>query len=388
MYVLKKIYQAEQAIDDAFEVKKIVRRELPEFIALHNALTILEAKKTHAREFRAVMGRMTRLIERVEADKETLFTDKDKKARFEEDKQDIVADLKDFQLRMVKFKYLNHGDMLIAEAESKDARNNAPVTYKAATDERQKAINYIENNVDNLEGIQQVSEQFEFAAQRLMHIAREVFNVLNLQPNTHEEYVLRQEERLKKIADAEKAGDLRDQSFRKQATELAGIARRIVKQKEDLALQVAELRSTGGSTSSSDAVAVDVSQDESANVAEIAQQQSAAALQGQNAVVPVTREGDPGEMRNSIRLLTDQVYQLIIENDQLKGQVQQLKSDLARLESKSKQKAKTADEPDAQTDKPATDKTKSSGTPSPASDDPKDKKKQADAKDSSVDSSQ
>jgi hypothetical protein len=327
-YVLKKIYLAEKALKDGYEVKAIVRRELPEFIELHNALFLLEAKKTHTREYRAMTTTMDRLIRRVEAEKESIFKDKDKKARFEEDKQDIIAQLKDFRLRVVKFKYLNHAEQLIAEAESKDARNIAPVTYGAVVKQRKEAVAYIENNVNNMEGIQQVSEQFEFAATHLMHITREVFNVINLQPNTQEQYVLRQEERLKRIADASKAGDLRNQSFREQAAQLAEVARGIVKQKEDLALQVAELRSSGGSEQS----AVE-QQDGSPSIEAIAQQQAAAAEQGNDVVIPVT-SGDPEQMKKSVRQLTDQVYKLIIENDQLKGRNQQLQNQVKKLQAK------------------------------------------------------
>jgi hypothetical protein len=354
-YVLKKIYLAEQALKDAYEVKAIVRRELPEFIELHNSLFLLEAKKTHTREYRAMTTTMDRLIRRIEAEKEALFKDKDKKARFEEDKQDIIAQLKDFRMRVVKYKYLNHGEQLIAEAESKDARNIAPVTYGAVIKQRKEAVAYIENNVNNLEGIQQVSDQFEFAATRLMHITREVFNVVNLEPNTQEEYVLRQEKRLKRIADAFKAGDLRDQSFREQAAQLAENAKHIVKQKEDLALQVAELRSSGSSGQSAAE-----QQDDSPSVEAIAQQQAAAAQRGNDVVVPVT-SGDPEQMKKSVRQLTDQIYKLIIENDQLKGKNMQLQNQVEKLQTEltannAPAKSKTAND-EADDKKPENKKT-------------------------------
>ena len=335
-YVLKSIYKAEQAIKDGFEVKAIVKRELPEFIQLHNSLVILEAKKTHSREFLSMMTEMNNLIERIEEEKEALFKETDKKAKFEKDKKEIIADLKDFQLRVVKFKYLNHGELLISEADSVDARSIAPETYKATLAERDKAVAYIENNVNNLEGIQQASEQFEFAAQRLMHISRAVFNVINLKPDTHEQYVLRQEERLGKIATALKAGDLRNQSFSEQGNQLTNIVKSTVKQKENLALEVANLRSASGVEAASTGAPLpeDGQEGEGSSAGELAAQQAAAqAQQGQDVVIPVAPGGDdPEEMRKSVRLLTDQVYRLIIENDQLKGQNQQLKQEVSKIQ--------------------------------------------------------
>ena len=62
----------------------------------------------------------------------------------------------------------------MAEAQRYDAMKIAPNTYAAAIKAMEDAVSYIEKNVENFDGIQEQSAKFEFAAQRLMNVAREI----------------------------------------------------------------------------------------------------------------------------------------------------------------------------------------------------------------------
>ncbi|WP_455219197.1 hypothetical protein [Kaarinaea lacus] len=326
--VLKSMYKAEEAIKEGFEVKKIVDRELSEVVALRISLNQLDAKRSHGREYRGLATNTTTLIERVEAKKEKLFTDPSEKAKFEEDKKELVASLKDFQLRVVKDKYLSKGENIIAEAERYDAKKLAPVTYGAAVKSMNDSVAYIEKNVENYEGIQEQSQKFEYAALRLMHVTREINNIKNLKEPTYEEYVLRQEKRLGKISDALKAGDLRHQNFSKQSSLLASSAKKLIKQKEDYALAIAEGADSGAT------MVVPVTSEAAAKPVQQVQQDL-----GPDPLVAGVAGGDLETLKTSVRLLTDQIYQMTLENSELKGQRDMLKTKVDQLEKKLSQKA-------------------------------------------------
>lgn len=329
--VLRNIYKTETAIKDAYQVKEIVDRELSEVIALRISLDSLEAKKFHGREYQGLATTTASLVEQIEIKKESLFQDPASKTRFEEQKKELVAALMDFRVRVVKDKYLKEAETLIAEAGRYDAQKLAPVTYGAALKSRDEAIAYIENNIENLAGIQQQSDQFEFAAHRLMHIAREIANILALKEDTYEQYVLREEERLTKISEALKTGDIRNQNFTTQASQLAANARQMVRQKEANAMKIAEMNSSDASVNT--AVSASSASDGPQPVA-----QPVVAVVPDPLVAGVAG-GDLETLKNSVRILTDQLYKLTLENSELKDQRDVLTSKLKKLEAESNQPA-------------------------------------------------
>ena len=344
-YVLSSLYRAEQALDDGFEVKVIVEREMKDLIRLRDTLDVLEAKKSHTREYRSLMTSLVAIVETIESKKEALFQDPSSKADFEERKKEMMADLENFRLRVVKFKYLNHGELLVSEADAYDAKNIAPVTYGEVIKARNEALDYIKNNIENLEGIYQIAKVFETAAQRLMHITREVHNVINLEPKTHEQYVLRQEERLVNLANALKLGDLRNQTFSAQTTQLVSAVKRVNKEKEQNALKIAELSSgTGSAVSGAQSpVASEEQSAESSGKANVADQDAENKPKGL-AIVPISDDsgGDLEQLKKSVRILTDQVYQLTIEKTNWEAQRAQLNSKIKQLQSKLQEKQKAA----------------------------------------------
>lgn len=338
LQVLKSIYKADTAIKDAYAVKDIVDREMGEVISLRISLDNLEAKKFQGREYQGLATTTAKLVEEIEIKKEAIFKDPDSKARFQTQLQELVAAMKDFRVRVVKQKYLSGGENLIAEANRYDAEKLAPLTYAAAVKSRDDAVAYIEKNVDNLTGIQQQSEQFEFAAYRLLHIAREISNILALKEDTYEQYVLREEERLSKISNALKTGDIRNRNFSTQASQLAASARQMVRQKESSALQIAEMSASSPEASTGFAEPAG----SSANGPQPMAQQSQPVVVAEDPLVAGVAGGDLETLKNSVRVLTDQLYRLTLENSELKGQRDMLKSKLGKLEAEMNQKSNTS----------------------------------------------
>lgn len=347
--VLRAIYKTEQAIADGYQVKEIVDREMTDIIALRISLDNLEAKKFHGREYQGLATTTASLVEQIEIKKENLFADPDSKKRFEEQKKELVAALKDFRVRVVKEKYLKEGENLVAEAGRYDAEKLAPATYGAALKSRDEAVAYIENNIENLAGIQQQSEQFGFAAHRLMHIAREIANILALKEDTYEQYVLREEERLTKISKALKTGDIRNQNFSTQASQLAANARQMVRQKEANAMTIAEINSSDASANT--AVSASSASDGPQPVPQQAQPVVAVAP---DPLVAGVAGGDLETLKNSVRILTDQLYKLTMENSELKGQRDVLTNKLKKFEAESNQQPAAAKNPSTTQSKPAT----------------------------------
>jgi len=235
----------------------------------------------------------------------------------------------------VKQKYLSEGGNLIAEANRYDAEKLAPLTYAAAIKSRDEAVSYVENNIDNLAGIQQQSEQFEFAAYRLLHIAREISNIQALKEDTFEQYVLREEDRMSKISKALKTGDIRNQNFSTQASQLASSARQMVRQKEDNALKIAEMTSSSYEPPAEGTVVASGSPGDGPQP--MAQQSQPVIVQ--DPLIAGVAGGDLDTLKNSVRILTDQLYRLTLENSELKGQRDLLKSKLDKLEAEMNQQS-------------------------------------------------
>lgn len=335
--VLKSIHKAETAIQDGLVVKEIVEREMAELIKVRTALEALDAKRIAQREYRSLVTAMTNLITKVEKHKNALFENAESKADFDSDNKALLEEYKKFQLRVVKQKYLNRGENLMAEAENFDAKNNAPQTYSEATKAREEAISFVENNLDNEIGVKQASDKFEFAAQRLLHITRAVEELKTLEKDKHEDYVLRNENRFDKIAKAIKSTDLRDKSFDAQSTALASVIRTVVRQKERNALKIAELRSEEEKESG----------EENDSIPEIQKQPSADTDDGPQRVIP----GPDGDiaLKRQIGELTMQVESMRLERNEmeksvlnLQAKVKELQAKLAQSKPAAKTKKKTA----------------------------------------------
>ncbi|WP_455374627.1 hypothetical protein [Kaarinaea lacus] len=365
-YVLKSLYRADKALDDAFEVKAIVVRELSEHVKVRDFLDTLEAKKSHSREYRSLIASLLAIIERIEKDKESIFTDPERKKDMDERKNNMMAEMLDFRLRIVKFRFLNHAELLMSEANNYDAKTVAPVTYQQTVDARNSAVKYVTENVENLQGISDVAKKFQYEAERLLHITRAVNTILKLEKDTQEQYVLRYEENLKKIAEALKEPKEQYQSFSAQATRYAGVIKRILREKQELALKVADLNNGAG-------VANTAEQTAPATQATPAKDDSEKPKAKGLEIVPVS--GDPAQLKNSLRILTDQVYQLTVEKTaweneraNLNAQIKKLKT-AQKSEAKPKEKPKTKPKPKAESKKEAEKKTE----PKPAAE-----KKEAD----------
>jgi len=336
--VLKSIYKADMAIKDGYVVKGIVDREMSEVISLRISLDDLEARKYQGREYQGLATSTAKLVEEIEYKKEAIFQDPGSKTRFEKQKQELIVAMKDFRVRVVKQKYLSEGGNLLAEANRYDAEKLAPLTYAAAIKSRDEAVTYIEQNIDNLAGIQQQSEQFEFAAYRLLHVAREISNIQALKDDTYEQYVLREEERLSKISKALKTGDIRNLNFTTQASQLASNARQMVRQKETNALKIAEINTSLPQAASENVVVPIGSPGDGPQP--IAQQSQPVVVE--DPLIAGVAGGDLETLKNSVRILTDQLYRLTLENSELKGQRDMLKSRLDKLEAEINQQSSAA----------------------------------------------
>lgn len=330
-HVLKSLHRSDQALDEAFKVKVIVARELKDHIELRDVLDSLQAKKSHTREYRSLMTSLMSIIELIENKQEDLFKEPSGRADFDKRKNTMMADMLDFRLRVVKFAYLNHGELLISESLNYDAQNIVPDTYAATIAERDAAVEYISKNVENLEGVSEKASKFQFAAQRLLHITRAVNTVLKLEKNTHEHYVLRQEERLTKIAQALKWAESKNYTFAAQATQMASKIKNIIKDKEKNALMVAELKA-GGTVSEMPG------QESTTNKTE-GDPKPKKEIKGVE-IVSNASGGDLEQLKKSVRLLTDQVYQLTIEKNSWEGERASLKAKIKKLQAKQKPKNK------------------------------------------------
>ena len=335
-YVLKSLYRADKALDDAFEVKAIVVRELSEHVKVRDFLDTLDAKKSHSREYRSLLASLLAIIERIEKDKESIFTDPERKKDMDERKNNMMAEMLDFRLRIVKFRFLNHAELLISEANNYDAKTVAPVTYQQTINARNSAVKYVTENVENLQGISDVAKKFQYEAERLLHITRAVNTVLKLEKDTQEQYVLRYEENLQKIAEALREPKDQYQSFSAQATRYSGVIKRILREKQELALKVTSLNNGAGVANTAEQAAP-VTQATPAK--EDSEKPKSKGLE----IVPVS--GDPAQLKNSLRILTDQVYQLTVEKTAWENERANLNAQIKKLKTAQKAGTKPKEKP-------------------------------------------
>jgi len=344
--VLMGLYKADKALDDAEEVRVIVDRELAEHIKVLNFLVELDAKRSHGQEYRSMMSSVMSIIERIEKDKEAIFQDPERKKDMEERKKDMLDNLLAFRLDIVKYKYLNHATVLISEADNIDAKTIAPITYARTIAARDSAVKYVSENVENLEGIEDIAKKFQYEAERLLQISRAVDTLLRLEKDTQELYILKQEEYLQKIGDVLKDPKMQYDSFPAQVSRYVGLIQRIIGEKQDYAMQVAELKSA---TESGNVSVAPVSDEQPAATAN----DSGNAPKGLE-IVPVG--GDPEQMRKSLRILTDQVFQLTVEKNAWEGERAKLKSQIKKLQAGQKVESAPAEKPKTDT-KPEEKKT-------------------------------
>ena len=339
-YVLKSLHRSDKALDDAFEVKVIVEKELAEHIKMRNFLLNVDAKKSHTREYRSLITSLMSIIERIENEKEKVINNPEKKKDLDERKKDMLDDLVVFRLKVVKFRYLNFPEQLVSESDTYDARSLAPDTYARTISARDAAVKYISENVENLEGIEDVSGKFQYEAERLLHITRAVDTLLKLDKDKYENYVLSHEENYQLIRDALKEPELKYLSFSAQARRYASSIKRIVKEKQDNALKIAELKSGGG--------------DSNANSQASAQPEVNSSAEGQGQqdekkgveIVPIAADGDPNQMRRSLTILTDQVYQLTVEKTAWENERAKLKAEIKKLKETKQAKPKVKAKPE------------------------------------------
>ncbi|NOZ53251.1 MAG: hypothetical protein GXP08_08925 [Gammaproteobacteria bacterium] len=336
--VLQSLYKVENALNNGFQTKIIVEREMPELIEMRIILEELNAKRLFPMEYRGRVSNMTMLIERIEQHKESLFDDSEKKADFVKDKNNMLVDLRKFHLRIVKSKYLSRGEAVFAEAEQYGAKDNAPKTYSETIQARDDALAYIEKNLRHTEGVKLAADTFEFAAFRLLHITRAVGDILQIEKNQHENYVLKKEKGFTKISKALKLGDIRNKSQNAQMILLATTAAKVIKQKEDFALKIAELSSAQiavESNAENEAPASGVAQGSSdiINEATLIQQQQPPQKKNPQQPIAATIEEQQSRQKNE-DLLKKQVETLTVKNKALTAQRIALEKQLSGLQAK------------------------------------------------------
>ena len=310
--VLVNAYRLDLALDDGYAVKKIVQRELSDAVQLRDALDELRAIKTHHDEYLQQINNLIRLIERIE--KEKMFNTPSARASFLEWKKDIIQHLQDFRSRVVRFNYLGQGDTLVADAEENNAKSIAPLTYAKTIQQRDSAVKYINNNLGDLKGVYKIGKQYYNTAKRLMLITQEV-NSMTLQgEDSREKYVLHIEQLFTRLARTLNLGDISNESFSIQTDKLSQAAVDIINKNK----QAAESTNSGAAKS---AKKIQVTETEPANK-KISTQAKKSKDPGSQfptikGITPSLMDSnDITAMKNNIRLLTDQIYQLAVEKNE------------------------------------------------------------------------
>jgi len=320
--VLTNIYRIDLALDDAYSVKKIVQREMPDVLKVRESLDYLQASKTHSAEYGTLLNAIVRLTEQIEKDKEAMFKTPKDQASFTDWKNVLMAQLEDFRARVVRFNYLNQADNLVADAEQVDAKTIAPVTYAQTIEQRDQALDYINHNMTNMQGIYDVGKKYYAAALRLLLITREINSMTDQGEDAREAYVLRIEQLLAKLANALQLGDISTETFSVQTDKLSSAATALIEQKQS---NNGKVQATESSRSKAKPSPVKSSTkqdfDPNAHFPEI-----------KGVPASTTDLDNTQSMKKQLTLLTDQVYQLSAEKNEWTSQRAQLLDKIKKLQ--------------------------------------------------------
>ena len=240
---MESLHFADSYLNRAYTVKNIVFRELQPLIDVRKSLENLDAQKSHATYYRGYVAQITNLIMNVEDSGEAIFQDPARNKGFSEDRQALLHNLKAFEIEVVKYRSLNHGKRILAEAENYDAKNTAPQTYHIAVTELDVANDVINKNVHNQDMITQASEAFTIAAYHLLHISREIATISELDKNKLEAYVLENESHIIKLAELLKMENLTGKSYEGQTALIGREIKRLLKENDEQLGRIAILES-------------------------------------------------------------------------------------------------------------------------------------------------
>ncbi|MCG6970329.1 MAG: hypothetical protein LJE85_11225 [Gammaproteobacteria bacterium] len=322
MEVLKQLYIAEKQLNICRQVKSEAQKQLPEVLAGMQKLSEQAVEQSYPSEFDSLRYNTSRLLR----DIEDVVLGKPAKAnnKLNAEKAELMKEIRDLEIQVVKFNTLNESKVVFKEVESLGGKRLAPETYQQAKQALQAANDAIEKNVNDKKAIEQAGKDYEFAVFHALHVARAVAKLESLSRSDYEAYILDMENKLHVTVQAFGYRDIRNHSLHEQIQVLSGLAQRLIMKNEHLsqarnAAMPEEIQQLGKLKEEHDAAQQKI-QELSSQVARLQSNPSS-----DDAAVS---EAELQKLRQKAVLLEQQVSELLLQNNDLKTQRDSLQNKL------------------------------------------------------------
>jgi len=230
--ILFDISKARQYLKQAFLIKDSAEQLLSESFSKIKRLKILKADKLYAKEFKKSQQKIAALI--------VLITEGNQ-AKALEQQAKVLPLLNSIEIKVVKDTELKELRGLLSTLKKSKTNKIAPISYQKAIGLSQTAESVISTNPRDTVEIKKSVSIAIFEAKHTQNIAIAARNLIAIDKDDYEKYILNFENKLNSVSDALQGIDLRDQVISEQTTSLVLQGKRLNSQLAQQAQKIVEL---------------------------------------------------------------------------------------------------------------------------------------------------
>jgi len=230
--ILLDINQAKQYLKQAFLIKQSAEQLLSESFSKTKRLKTLNADKLYTKEFKRSQEKIADLIE--------LIAD-GKQAQAQEQQAKVLPLLNSIEIKVVKYTELKNLKALLSTLKKSKTDRVASISYQKTIGLSQTAESIISANPRDIATIRKSVKQAIFEAKHTQNIAIAVRNLMAIDEDDYEKYILDFENKLNSVSDSLQGVDLRDQVISEQTTSLISQGKALNNQLDQQAKKIAEL---------------------------------------------------------------------------------------------------------------------------------------------------
>lgn len=330
--ILKQLYIAEQQLDKCRQVKRQAEKQMPDVLSALQTLRAKSVIRSYPNEFDSLAYQASKLLREIEDS--VLGKPVHSKKNFTKEKAKLLQDLRELEIKVVKYNTLNESKVVFKEVENIGGKRLAPKTFKRAEKILQEANAVIEKNVRDDEAIAEAGKKYEFAVFHALHVARAVDKLESLSRAEYEAYILDLEENLQAIADAFEYRDIRNHALNEQMQLLTGLTKRLMMQKANL------VQANDGVVAQDQTDVHQLKEDHEKALQQI-EELSAQLAQLQNNQAPASSNSlslDEVKLKKRTAELEQQVSELLLKYNNLKAERDSLQNKLNATRSKQAKK--------------------------------------------------
>lgn len=222
--IRQQLLVAEQAYSAMAPNKQRALDELPDVIEYFKFLQKMGAAAAYPKDYAELISDLRDLIARL---------DRADVAGAQKDKQSLLSDMRDVEVKTLTFQQLSAADIALDQAEDMDADDDAEQSYDTAEASIKRARQIIKDNPRNLDTVREASRKAYIDAKHAIAVAQEVQSLekkldgAKIEPEALERLVLQFESYLIDVVNGMGLPELRYLPLSEQAATLARLGKAI-----------------------------------------------------------------------------------------------------------------------------------------------------------------